>query len=168
MRKMKPAVFFDRDGVLNVDVHFLYRKEEFQWVDGAIEAILLANAKEYYVFVVTNQSGVARGYYEEKDVLALHDWMQGELGKKGAHIDAFFYCPHHVDGIVPAYALKCQCRKPAIGMIMRARDRYEVDMKRSVLVGDKDSDMECAANAGLRGLRFTGGNLFQQLKTVLN
>ena len=86
----KPAIFFDRDGVLNVDVGYLYKIEDFQWIDGAIEAIKYFNDKDYYVFVITNQSGVARGYYTEADIHKLHQWMNQELAKHDAHIDEFF------------------------------------------------------------------------------
>ena len=89
------AIFFDRDGTLNVDVHYLHDPEQFVWVDGAIDAIRWANTHGYLVIVVTNQSGIARGYYDEAAVQRLHDWMNAELAKHGAHIDAFYYCPHH-------------------------------------------------------------------------
>ena len=108
----KPAIFFDRDGVLNVDVGYLYKIEDFQWIDGAIEAIKYFNDKDYYVFVITNQSGVARGYYREDDIHKLHQWMNEDLYKYSAHIDEFFYCPHHIKGVIPEYSFDCECRKP--------------------------------------------------------
>ena len=114
------AIFFDRDGTLNVDVHYLHEPADFVWVEGAIEAIRWANEHGYLVIVVTNQSGIARGYYDEAAVHRLHDWMNEELARQGARIDAFYYCPHHPAGRVPAYTRICDCRKPAPGMLLRA------------------------------------------------
>ena len=160
----KPAIFFDRDGVLNVDVGYLYKIEDFQWIDGAIEAIKYFNDKDYYVFVITNQSGVARGYYKEEDINKLHNWMNQELAKYDAHIDEFFYCPHHVKGIIKDYSFDCECRKPKIGMIKKALDKYDVQLDSSLLIGDKDSDIECAENAGIKGLKFNAEKLDFYLK----
>jgi len=158
--KNRPAVFFDRDGVLNEDIGYLYKKEDFKWVQGAIETIKYFNEHEYLVFVITNQSGVARGYYTEVDVQKLHGWMNAELAKYDAHIDEFFYCPHHVKGIVAEYSCDCACRKPKTGMLDKAFAEYSIDKDRSIMIGDKESDMECAAKAGIRGIQFSGGNLF--------
>ena len=161
----KPAIFFDRDGVLNVDVGYLYKIEDFQWIDGAIEAIKYFNDKDYYVFVITNQSGVARGYYKEEDINKLHNWMNQELAKYDAHIDEFFYCPHHVKGIIKDYSFNCECRKPKIGMIKKALDKYDVKLESSLLIGDKDSDIECAENAGIKKILFNRNN--NLLKIIL-
>ena len=163
----KPAVFFDRDGVLNKDVHYLYRSEDFTWIPGAIETIQYFNKLGYYVFVITNQSGVARGYYTEQDVQRLHQWMNEQLALQQAHIDDFFYCPHHSDGIVPVYTKNCFCRKPHTGMIEQAKKKYAIDMGKSLLVGDKKSDMKCAENAGILGIQFTGTNLYEILKNTI-
>ena len=154
----KPAIFFDRDGVLNVDVGYLYKIEDFQWIDGAVETIKHFNDKGYYVFVITNQSGVARGYYKEEDVTKLHQWMNQELARYGAHIDEFFYCPHHIKGIVPEYSFDCECRKPKIGMIKEALEKYNRNLKESLLIGDKDSDIKCAENAGIKGIKYLGNS----------
>jgi D-glycero-D-manno-heptose 1,7-bisphosphate phosphatase len=159
----KPAVFFDRDGVLNKDIHYLYKIEEFGWIPGAIETIQYFNKRGYYVFVITNQSGVARGYYTEDDVRNLHEWMNQQLALHDAHIDDFFYCPHHIDGTVPAYTQNCSCRKPYTGMLEQAKKKYSIDMKKSLLIGDKESDIECAKNAGILGVQFTGDNLYEML-----
>ena len=153
------AIFFDRDGTLNVDVHYLHNPEQFVWVDGAIDAICWANTHGYLVIVVTNQSGIARGYYDEAAVQRLHDWMNAELAKHGAHIDAFYYCPHHTEGIVPAYTKVCACRKPAPGMLLRAIAEYDIDPAVSLLIGDGEHDVVAAANAGVKGVLYPGGNL---------
>jgi D-glycero-D-manno-heptose 1,7-bisphosphate phosphatase len=149
---LQPAVFLDRDGVLNVDKGYLYKREELEWMPGAIAAVKRLNGLGYLVFVVTNQSGVARGYYGEDDVIALHAWMNDELGRHGARIDKFYYCPH--------YTVKaCQCRKPLPGLILTAFAEWDIDRAGSFLVGDKDSDLAAAAAAGIRGYKFAAGDL---------
>lgn len=164
MSLQRPAVFFDRDGVLNIDHGYTYRKEEFQWMPGAIKAIRHFNQKGYYVFVVTNQSGIARGYYTEEDVKTLHSFMNEELAKHSAHIDAFYYCPHHVDGKIEQYKQSCQCRKPLPGMLMQALKEWGIAPSESFLVGDKDSDIQAAEAAGIKGVLFKGENLYAFLK----
>lgn len=109
---LRPAVFFDGDGVLNVDTDYLFEIDKFVWVDGAIETIKAANEAGCFVFVITNQSGVARGLYEETDIHRLHDWMARELETRGAFIDAFEYCPIHPDGCIERYRRVSERRKP--------------------------------------------------------
>ncbi|MDF2635478.1 MAG: gmhB [Pelosinus sp.] len=161
MNQKRPAVFFDRDGVLNVDHGYTYREQDFEWMAGAIETIKYFNARNYRVFVITNQSGVARGYYTEHDVQLLHQFMNEELDKQGAHIDAFYYCPHHSEGKVEEYRQSCTCRKPKPEMIHRAIKEWAVDSAHSFMIGDKSSDIEAANAAGLTGYLFTGGNLYK-------
>jgi D-glycero-D-manno-heptose 1,7-bisphosphate phosphatase len=156
---LKPAAFLDRDGVLNVDIGWLHKPQDCVWTDGAKEAVRLLNAANYFVFVVTNQAGVARGLYDEATVLGFHDWMSRELAAVGAHVDAYYYCPHHPDGSVAHYRQVCSCRKPAPGMIERAVGEWPVDVRQSFLVGDRPSDLEAAHAAGLPGHHFEGGNL---------
>ncbi|QFI75624.1 HAD family hydrolase [Bradyrhizobium betae] len=155
----KPAVFFDRDGVLNVDSDYLFEIDKFLWIDGAIEAVKAVNDAGYFAFVVTNQSGVARGFYQEADILRLHDWMTSQLAAHGARIDAFEYCPFHPDGLVERYRLVSDRRKPQPGMIADLLKKFPVDVSRSFLVGDRPSDMQAARAAGLPGHAFPGGNL---------
>ena len=124
MNTENKAVFFDRDGTLNVDIHYLHRPEDFIWIPGAKEAIRHVNDRGYLAILVTNQSGVARGYYPESDVQRVYDWMNSELQKVGAHLDALYYCPHHPQGKVPAYTKTCSCRKPATGLIDAACARF--------------------------------------------
>lgn len=163
----KPAVFFDRDGVLNHDIGYLYRKEDFQWIDGAIQAIKYFNDHGYWVFVITNQSGVARDFYCETDVRTLHTWMNQELEKHNAHIDDFYYCPHHTEGKIEQYRAECTCRKPKPGMILRAIDEWPIKLDKSFIVGDRKSDLEAAQAAGLSGFLFKGGNLYDFIKERL-
>ncbi len=163
----KKAVFFDRDGTLNVDIHYLHRPEDFIWIEGAKEAIKYVNDQGYLAILVTNQSGIARGYYPEEDVRKVYDWMNAELAGIGAHLDALFFCPHHPEGKVPAYTKVCDCRKPATGMIDKACEAYRIDRSKSYFVGDSDGDMECADRANLTGIRYTSGSLLRRLKEFL-
>lgn len=164
---MQPAVFLDRDGVLNKDTGYPYLPEHITWVEGAVDAVKLLNARGYLVCVVTNQSGVARGLYTEEDVQALHVWMQGEFARAGAVIHAFTYCPHHATEGVGAYRVSCECRKPKPGMLVSLAQKYSIDMDRSFLVGDKESDMAAAKNAGIKGYLFAGGNLADAIAQFL-
>jgi D-glycero-D-manno-heptose 1,7-bisphosphate phosphatase len=166
MTKRKPAIFLDRDGVINHDQGYLYRLEDFIWIAGAIATIRYFNTAGYWTFVVTNQSGVARGYYQESDVRQLHLWINQQLAKEEAQIDAFYYCPHYPGAPLTAYNYVCNCRKPKPGMIQQAFAEWPVAVEQSFLVGDKQSDIECAHNAGIPGYLFTGGNLFEFLRQI--
>lgn len=163
----RPAVFFDRDGVLNEDRDFVHKIEDLYWIAGAIDAVQLCNSLGYYVFVVTNQSGVARGYYTEEAIHRFHAHMQACLRQHGAHIDAFAYCPHHPQGSVAPYAKLCTCRKPQPGMITGLLGSWPVDAAHSLLVGDKPRDVESAHAAGIAAALFSGGNLYNFLRPLL-
>jgi D-glycero-D-manno-heptose 1,7-bisphosphate phosphatase len=159
-----PAIFFDRDGVLNIDKGYVFRKEDFVWVEGAREAIGLACSKGYSTFVVTNQSGIARGYYTLEDMHRLHDWMTHEIMSFNAHIDGFYFCPYHSDGSITEYVVADHPdRKPNPGMILRAAQEHNIDLSASLLIGDKLSDIEAADRAGIPSILFEGGNLYQTL-----
>jgi D-glycero-D-manno-heptose 1,7-bisphosphate phosphatase len=159
----RPAVFFDRDGVLNEDVHYLSSPENFRWIDGAKLAIKQLNDSGYYVFVVTNQAGVARGYYDVNVVEALHAWMQEELRAIGAHVDAFYFCPHH-----PDFTGDCGCRKPEPGMLLQAMKEWPIISKDSFLIGDKSWDIVAADRAVICGHLFMGGNLYDFVKYLIS
>ncbi len=163
----RPAIFLDRDGVLNHDVEYAHKPDQIVWVDGAMDAVKAFNDAGYYVFVVTNQAGVARGFYTEDHVQTLHTWMAGELAKRGAHVDAFAYCPYHPEGVVPAYTKTSSHRKPAPGMILDLLKAWPVDKERSFLIGDNTTDIEAARAAGMPGHLFKGGNLADFAKTCL-
>jgi D-glycero-D-manno-heptose 1,7-bisphosphate phosphatase len=150
----RPAAFLDRDGVLNVDRGYTHRPEQFEWIDGAPEAVRLLNEAGYYVFVVTNQSGIARGYYNEDAVRAFHAQMQNDLASHGGHVDAFYFCPHHPEGVIKALAIHCRCRKPAPGMLEQAASEWPIDRNASFLIGDKDEDLSAAHEFNIRGIKF--------------
>lgn len=160
----RPALFLDRDGVVNMDYGYVYKAEDIEWVAGAAQAIATFNALQYLVIVVTNQSGIARGYYTEQNVHAVHKWMNEQLARNHAHIDGFYYCPHHPEGVVEHYRKSCSCRKPEAGMILQAIKDWRIDPRQSLLVGDRQSDLQAAATAGIEGCLFPGGNLYDFLK----
>ena len=161
MPAARPALFLDRDGVINVDRNYVFRREDFEWVDGAQDVIRRFNDMGWWVFVVTNQSGIARGYYTEEDMQALHDWLSAELAGAGAHIDRIYHCPFHDEGTIARYRKDSYDRKPKPGMLIRAMTDFPVIKERSFLIGDKQADLDAAKAAGIRGFLFTGGNLSQ-------
>jgi len=165
---VRGAVFFDRDGVVNVDHGYVYRIDQFEWIPGVAEAILAVKASGRRAFLITNQAGVARGYYDEAAIAALHAYMQDTLGAKGAAFDDIRYCPHHPAGVVARYARACDCRKPGTGMIDSLTAAWPTDRARSGLIGDKDSDLKAAHRAGLGASRlFTGGDLREAVAGLL-
>lgn len=165
---MIKAAFFDRDGVLNRDVHYLYRVQDLQWIDGAKKGLARLTKMGYVVIVVTNQSGVARGYYTEEDVKTLHDWMGKAVAASGGRITAFYYCPYLEGAPVKQYDKDSDWRKPAPGMILQAAADYSIDLSQSFMIGDKKSDMDCAAAAGVAGYLFNGGRLDDFIDSVLH
>jgi len=167
--ELSGAVIFDRDGVLNEDVGYAYLPAQIRWIEGAMAAVKAVNDAGLLAFVATNQSGVARGFYTEADVVALHAWMNVELGRiAGAQIDAFVYSPFHPDAPLEAYRSDSACRKPRPGMILDLLARFPVDPARAVMIGDKDSDIAAAHAAGIKGVLFEGGSLLATLTPVLH
>ncbi len=156
----KATAFFDRDGTLNYDRGYVYKISDFVWIPGAKEAIKYLNDNEYNVIVVTNQSGIARDYFAEKDVDTLHAFMNNELRQISAHIDDFYYSPYHPNVNNLKYKNLSHLRKPNIGMLELAEKKWNLDKTKSFMVGDKLSDIECAKKFGIKGLKFKGGNLF--------
>ena len=163
----KSAVFLDRDGVINKDLGYVFKIDDVEWINGSIEAIKLLNKKNYHVFVVTNQSGVARNFYSENDVNKLHSWMKSTLKSKNAIINEFSYCPHHPNAINKKYRKKCNCRKPEPGMIDKIIKNWQIDRKSSFLIGDNDTDIEAAYKAKINGYKFTSNNLLYFVKSII-
>ena len=162
---LRPALFLDRDGVLNEDRGFVHRWEDFRWIPGARETVAAFNRAGWLVIVVTNQSGVGRGYYTEDAMHALHARMAQDLAAAGGHIDAFYHAPQHPEAPVEAYRHPDPpLRKPNPGMILQALADWPIDREASVLVGDKPSDLEAAARAGVRAVLFKGGDLLAFLR----
>lgn len=158
------AVFLDRDGTINVDKGYVHHIEDWEWIPGAIESIAALNHAGYLVIVVTNQAGIARGYYTDKEVAALHEWMNRELVKHGARIDGFYYCPHH-----PEFSDECKCRKPLPGLLLQAKRDLDVDFANSWLIGDKHSDVQAGLAAGVKPiLVMTGYGTEHRLRLFTN
>lgn len=154
------AVFLDRDGVLNVDHGYVHDPARLDWIEGAREAVAAMTRAGLTVLVVTNQSGIGRGYFDEAALERFHAAMQAQLADVGGRIDAFYYCPFHETAVVEAYRVANHPdRKPNPGMILRAAAEHDIDPARSFLIGDRDSDMEAARRAGVEGLMFEGGDL---------
>ena len=143
------AAFLDRDGVLNVDHGYVFRPQDFEWLPGAIDALLLLQQAGYVLVVVTNQSGVARGFYTLADVEKLHLHLRTTLLAAGVQLAGMYACPHHPDGVVPEYRVQCACRKPMPGMIEQAAREHGLDLAASCLFGDKTSDIEAGRRAGV-------------------
>ena len=165
--RVRPAVFLDRDGVLNIDNGYVHRPDQVNWIAGAQEAVRRLNDLGYRVIVVTNQAGVGHGYYEEDDIVALHRWMQDQLARRGAFIDAFYYCMHHPEASIEKYRGYHVNRKPGPGMILQAFSDLTIRKDQSFLIGDKESDIEAARGAGIPGYLFPGGNLATFLDRLL-
>jgi D-glycero-D-manno-heptose 1,7-bisphosphate phosphatase len=158
-RMTRGAAFLDRDGVINLDDGYVHLPRQFKWIDGAREAIKWLNDRGFFVFVVTNQAGVGRGYYTEDHVRELHGWINEQLAECGAHIDAFRYCPFHPEFGIGDYRRDSDWRKPGPGMLQDLITCWPVRVEQSFLIGDKPSDMEAARRAGLVGHLFDGGDL---------
>ncbi|QUS39170.1 HAD family hydrolase [Tardiphaga alba] len=159
IKQPKPAAILDRDGVLNYDDNYVGHPEKIRWMPNAAKAVKRLNDAGYHVFVFTNQSGVARGYFTEAELNTLLDWMRSELAKDGARIDDVRYCPHHPSGTVEGYLEDHPWRKPKPGMILDLMQHWPVITKGSFVIGDRDSDIEAATAAHLPGFLFAGGDL---------
>ncbi|MBX3096048.1 MAG: HAD family hydrolase [Fimbriimonadaceae bacterium] len=151
----KPAIFFDRDGVLNVDHGYVAKMRDWEWTPEAIRAIRYMKRKGYRVIVVTNQSGIGRELYTEEELLVLSEFMLRE-----APIDAIYYCPHHPDE-------RCPARKPGTSMLEAAKADWDLDLTRSFLIGDRDTDIQAAERFGIPGFSYRDGSLYQFCKDAV-
>ncbi|HXS06690.1 MAG TPA: HAD-IIIA family hydrolase [Rhizomicrobium sp.] len=157
----RPAVFFDRDGVLNIDEGYTHRPDDLCWNMGAVAAVRAVNTAGWYVFVVTNQAGVAHGHYDETAVDRFHRRMDAQLAVQGAHIDEYVHCPFHPKAKLKAYRRDTHHRKPGPGMILDILEQWPVDASRSFLIGDRESDLQAAKAAGIASALYDGGDLHQ-------
>lgn len=143
---MKKAIFLDRDGTINVEKNYLFEIEKFEFLPGVIDGLRILEAAGFALIVVTNQSGIARGYYTEEDYLELESWMEKRLYEEGIHIEKSYYCPHHPEGKVNKYAIECSCRKPKDGLFVRAIRENAIDYSNSFAIGDRKRDVEICYN----------------------
>lgn len=144
------GVFLDRDGTINEEVEYLNNVDQLKLIDGATEAIRLLNNAGYKVVVITNQSGIAKGYLTEAQLQVIHTELKKMLQKDNAYVDAIYYCPHHPDAEVDAYRVDCDCRKPKQGMLEQAAKDLDIDLENSFVIGDKISDLGAGDAAGCR------------------
>ena len=163
----KPAAFLDRDGTLNHDDGYTHKIEDFRWIDGAKTAIKRLNDAGYLVFIVTNQAGIARGYYDAAAVDTLHTWMAEELAEMGAHIDDIRFCPHHPEGTVPSLAIVCDCRKPNTAMLTSLIEQWHPVMSGSFMLGDTDKDAEAGVAVGILGKKIGPDSLLHEVELLL-
>jgi D-glycero-D-manno-heptose 1,7-bisphosphate phosphatase len=147
---LQKALFLDRDGVINVDHGYLYKPSKVEFVDGIFDLCQRFQSAGYLIVVITNQSGIGRGYYTEHDFHKLSQWMKDEFASRGIVISKFYFCPHHATGAKGEYLKDCDCRKPKPGMLLQAAKELDIDLCKSVLVGDKYSDIQAANSAGLQ------------------
>ena len=163
---MKSAVFMDRDGTISEEVGFICDLDRFYLMPKSVEAIKLINESGLMAIVITNQSGVARGYFSEGMVNRIHEKMERLLEVDGAHLDGIYYCPHYPEGTVASYRKKCHCRKPAPGLIEQASKKHDIDLTASYMVGDKMIDIELASNVGAKGILVLTGYGRDELEKI--
>jgi D-glycero-D-manno-heptose 1,7-bisphosphate phosphatase len=163
---MNIAVFMDRDGTISEETGYLKDPCDLKILPGAFDAIKLINENQIKAVVITNQSGVARGYFSEETVGKTHLRLRELLGGKGAHLDGIYYCPHHPEIGPPEYRKKCNCRKPALGMLRLASTELEIDLSHSYVIGDKLTDIEPAYKVGAKGILVLTGYGKEQMESL--
>lgn len=171
MKKKTKIAFLDRDGVLNlssIKKGYIGHINDFKWMSGARKFIKLLKEKNFKVVIVTNQSGVARGYFSIKDVYKLHRHLKEDLIKFGTKIDKIYFCPYHKDGIIKKYKTRSSLRKPGIGMFLKASKIWNIDRKKSFMIGDQKTDMIFAKRAKIKGYLFNEKNLYKFAKKKMN
>ena len=150
------AVFLDRDGTINVEKNYMFKTEEFEYNEGALKALRRLNDAGYLLVVITNQSGIARGYYTEQDYYKVDNWMKKDLLSRGIMISASYYCPHHPEAIVSRYRCKCKCRKPGTELFHKAQEELNIDMDLSFAIGDRMRDLAICYESGVKGILLSG------------
>lgn len=151
MSQCRKAVFLDRDGTINVEKNYLFKIQDFEFLDGAIDALKIIQDKGYRLIIITNQSGIARGYYSMDDFDTLTNWMKEYLLNRGVNIDAVYFCPHCPDGLVKPYNSECNCRKPKLGLFLQAVKDFNLDLSQCIAIGDKIRDCEICKTTDCKG-----------------
>lgn len=163
----KPAVFIDRDGTINEQLGYINHLSRFVILPGVSEAVRLLNKNNWWAIIVSNQGGVARGYYPMELVDEIHGFLKSSLKGQGAIIDGIFFCPHHPAGVVPEYSSGCGCRKPETGLIDKALEAFDIDMSNSYVVGDRHVDIELASRLNLKGVLVKTGYGLGELEYII-
>lgn len=165
---MNKAVFIDRDGTLIKDKDYLAKPSEVELIENTIPALEIFEDLDYRIFIITNQSGVARGYFSEKSVKEVNDYLKSLLSEHGISIAKIYYCPHHPDGEVEKYSYRCNCRKPEPGMLHKAREEFNINLEKSATIGDKKSDVLVGQVTGGKGILVLTGHGEKQKKDLNN
>ncbi|MGL6023095.1 MAG: D-glycero-beta-D-manno-heptose 1,7-bisphosphate 7-phosphatase [Cetobacterium sp.] len=147
---MKKVIFLDRDGTINIEKDYLHKIEDFEFEVGSLEALKIFKELKYDVIVVTNQSGIARGYYSEEQLIKLNEFMVEKIKEAGGDILECFFCPHHPEKGIGEYKKECNCRKPNPGMLNKAIEKHHITKENSYMVGDKISDIKAGENIGIK------------------
>lgn len=154
---MNNAIFLDRDGVIVEDSGYVHRKDQLKLIPGSAEAIKLLNKNNFLVVIVTNQAGVAKGYFTENDVVLFNDLMKEKLREHDAYIDTIYYCPHHPEAKIEKYKINCNCRKPKPGMLEEAERKFDIDLEQSFIIGDRLSDIDTGKCIGCKAIMVLTG-----------
>lgn len=148
MKKQRKAIFLDRDGVINKEKGYITSWADFELLPNTLKALQLIQQSEYLSIVITNQSGIAKGLYTEAELMHIHEQLNRQLSEAAVEIDAFYFCPHHVDGIIKEYTKVCDCKKPNNGLILKAAQDYNINLEASYLIGDSERDVFAGNQSG--------------------
>jgi D-glycero-D-manno-heptose 1,7-bisphosphate phosphatase len=162
----RPAIFFDRDGVINYDYGYTYKIRDFKFKPQIIKTLKFISNKNFYIFIVTNQSGIARGYYGTNDFIKLQEHIKKELLIKNIFINDVVYCPHYKTGIVKKFSINCNCRKPKTGMVEYLKENWTINIKKSLFIGDNITDKICAQRSDINFI-FYNKNLYKNIKRYI-
>lgn len=165
---MNRAIFLDRDGTLNVERHYLHKIEDFEFLPGVIDTLRKLQQAGFLLIILTNQSGIGRGYYTEENFIKLNEWMLNTLRKVGVNISRVYYCPHLPDAKIEKYRLDCECRKPKLGMFKQAIKDFDIDLSNSYTIGDKIRDCALCENTPCRGILIDKNELSKVIEDVKN
>ena len=164
---MKKAIFLDRDGTINIDNGYVYRREDFQYIPGVVDALRELQQMGYLLIIATNQSGIARGYFTEEQYLEFQKWIVDDLKEKGVLISKTYYCPHLPNGKIDKYSIECNCRKPKTELFRRAQKEFDISLKDSFVIGDKTRDLSLTKESDIKGILF-GGQIDSKYKCCKN